>query len=305
MSRALVVFLDGVGVGPADPVVNPFSAVPPPAISALLAAGRATLAPLDATLDTPGLPQSGTGQYSLFTGDNGARRFGRHHGPWVPTALRDPLRTDNLLTRARHAGRRVAFANAYPEELVLTAERSGAFTPVGPLRSGLPLVAYGAGVLTRHLAALQAGEALSSDITHDRWRAQGVDVPPITARAAGANLARIVHRQDLTLFAHYATDAAGHAQRLDAAVEALALVDEFLDGLLSDLDGDVSLFIVSDHGNLEDVSAGHTRNPAFGLVAGPAHETWAGRLTAITDVPAVVLSALGSADQPPDRSQTI
>ena len=39
------------------------------------------------SMTVPGLPQSGTGQYSLFTGDNGAQRFGRHFGPWVPTML--------------------------------------------------------------------------------------------------------------------------------------------------------------------------------------------------------------------------
>ena len=87
---------------------------------------------MDARLKTEGLPQSGTGQYSLFTGDNGALRFGRHYGPWVPTALREPLRMDNLLTRALAMGLRVAFANAYPEELINALQVNGAFQAIGP-----------------------------------------------------------------------------------------------------------------------------------------------------------------------------
>ena len=40
-------------------------------------ARAATLLALDATLGVPGTPQSGTGQTSLFTGENAARLHGR------------------------------------------------------------------------------------------------------------------------------------------------------------------------------------------------------------------------------------
>ena len=288
MSSVLVVFVDGVGLGPDDPSVNPFLAAPPRHITALLRDARATLAPLDATLGVEGLPQSGTGQYSLFTGDNGAVRFGRHFGPWVPTALRDPLRTDNLLTRAAVRGKRIAFANAYPVQLIEAAHKTGAFKPVGPLRSGLPLVAWGAGVLTRHLEALRDGEAVSSEITNRGWRQHVGDVDEITPSTAGRNLARIANAHDLTLFAHYQTDTAGHAQDMSAAVTALTLFDEFLGGVLDAFTTDGTLVIVSDHGNLEDVRAGHTRNPALGLVAGRGHADVASRLRSLTDLPAAV-----------------
>src|SRR5262245_16050002 len=103
MKRILLVFVDGVGVGRDDAVTNAFVARPPVALSGLLDGARiaeqteplttmnATLIPLDAQLGIAGLPQSGTGQYSLLTGHNGAVEFGRHYGPWVPTALRTPL----------------------------------------------------------------------------------------------------------------------------------------------------------------------------------------------------------------------
>lgn len=302
-TRVLVLFVDGVGVGEDDRERNPFSAAPPVHLTQLLRSGRATLAPLDATLGVDGLPQSGTGQYSLFTGDNGARRFGRHFGPWVPTALRADLRSDNLLTRARANGYRIAFANAYPEQLIEAAHRSGEFRPIGPLRTAVPLAAFGAGVLTRHIDALQAGEAVASEIVHDGWQQRvRPDLPSITPQAAGRNLGRIANSHDLTLFAHYQTDTAGHAQDLSVAVTALTLFDTFLGGILDALDSAATLLIVSDHGNLEDVTAGHTRNPALGVVAGPAHEQVAAQLSSLMDVPAAVETLLRGSAGPGNRT---
>src|SRR5262245_2708165 len=107
MKRVLVVFIDGVGIGPDDRGVNAFAAAPPPALTGLLdgarivresgvvRAARAMLVPLDAQLGVAGLPQSGTGQFSLLTGINGAVEFGRHYGPWVPTMLRAKLQQAN------------------------------------------------------------------------------------------------------------------------------------------------------------------------------------------------------------------
>ena len=70
--------------------------------------------PLDATLGVDGLPQSGTGQTALLTGENAADLQGRHFGPWVPVALRPLVEGRSVLQRALDAGRSAAFANAYP-----------------------------------------------------------------------------------------------------------------------------------------------------------------------------------------------
>jgi bisphosphoglycerate-independent phosphoglycerate mutase (AlkP superfamily) len=53
------------------------------------------------------------------------------------------------------------------------------------------------------------------------------------------------------------------------------------------------MLLVSDHGNLEDVRVGHTRNPALGVVAGPGHAAVANGLHALTDVAPAVLRLLG------------
>jgi 2,3-bisphosphoglycerate-independent phosphoglycerate mutase len=315
VKRILLVFLDGVGLGDADPVRNAFVSKPPPFLTRLLGGSpllrqpeprrnaAATLAGLDAGLGVPGTPQSGTGQTTLLTGRNGPELFGRHFGPWVPAALRPLLRSANVLTRSRTAGRSVAFANAYPEEVVARSESPEAPTREARarsrraerfLRAGPPLAALGAGVLTRHTEALERGDAVASEITNGGWRGHlgRRNVPAISVDQAGRNLARIANAHDLTLYAHYTTDYAGHEQRLDRAEVALQRIDRFVEGLVGSLSGSTLLVIASDHGNIEDASAGHTLNPAIGLVIGEGHEELTAGWTSLLDVTPSILRAL-------------
>jgi hypothetical protein len=221
----------------------------------------------------------------------------------------------------------VAFANAYPEEVVRSAaeveavelavaERRGtgeAGSNEGPpadaestrdrraarfLAAGPPLAALGAGVLTRQTRELERGDAVASEITNDGWRERlgRRTVPVISARDAGRNLARIASLHDITLFAHYSTDYAGHSQRLDRAVAAIQVVDEFLAGLLAAMPRDALLVVASDHGNIEDITTDHTLNPVIGLAAGHRHGEIAGDWTSILDVTPGILRALGVPD---------
>lgn len=302
--RILVVFLDGVGVGADDPSSNPLAAAPSPALDALLDGRRlvatelpygnerATAFGLDATLGIEGLPQSGTGQAALLTGVNAAERFGRHFGPFTPTALRPLVEKESFLARAAAAGIDVTFANAYPSGLIAMATRGGRL-PL-PLRSAIVIAALGARVLTRHEPELMRGDAIASEITHTGWR-EGLgrtDIPEISAEDAGRNLAAIASRHRLTLFAHYATDGAGHLMDLNAGMDAFQRVDAFLGAVVHAMEDDVLLVVVSDHGNLEDARVQHTRNPALCLAVGPGHAAFAARLASLTDVAAALLDLL-------------
>lgn len=334
----LVVFLDGVGLGDDDAAINPLAAGDLPVLRRLLegrspvagaapwSGASATLAGLDACLGMEGLPQSGTGQAALLTGADAPRMFGRHFGPWTPTALRPLVERESFLARALALGHSVAFANAYPEELLggraapptpEEAARTGAGrgprsrgagagerpgrpprrprVPV-PLRVGPVIAARAAGLLTRHTGHLERGEAVASEMVNDGWRQRlgRSGVPLLTPAQAGENLARLCRAHDLTFYAHYATDTVGHTRSLASGIEAMARVDAFLGGVLAALPPDGRLLIVSDHGNLEDVRAGHTRNPALALAAGPGHEVL-GETSTLRDVAGWVLAALGGA----------
>ncbi len=242
--------------------------------------------PLDATLGVEGLPQSGTGQTTLLTGMNAAREFGRHFGPWVPVSLRPALSERNVLSRCAAEGRSACFANAYPRGWA--AARSDR-RPAAP-----PLAALGAGLLTRNEVALQNGSAVASEITNDGWKV-GLgfsELPDISPETAGQNLAQIATEYSLTLFAHYATDSAGHKMELPAAVAALERVDTFMGGLFSMISDDVLVLVVSDHGNIEDVRVGHTYNPALCMAVGPSAPKLESA-ESLQDVAPVILDRVG------------
>ena len=264
-----------MGLGPADPERNPFlrGSLPNferfgqgtrPTLELTAGSGdRGGVFPLDATLGIEGTPQSGTGQSALLTGLDAGSIFGGHFGPWVPVRLRPLVEEQSVLRSVADSGGKVAFANAYPR---------GWPGPNGSRRiAGPPLAARGAGVLDRHEDALARGAAVASEIVNDGWRdrLRHRHVPRVTPAQAGRNLAAIAGAHDLTLFAHYTTDTVGHLRSMVEAVTALERLDAFLGGVLDELSADTLLLVASDHGNLEDVTSGHTRNPALGLAAGP------------------------------------
>jgi hypothetical protein len=201
-------------------------------------------------------------------------------------SLRPILIQENLLCMAQAQGIRCAFANAYPSQFIRLAWTK---RPAGP-----PLAAHGAGLLTRTEVELARGEAVSSEILNTAWRTRlGLaDLPEITPAEAGLTLARIAAKAELTFFAHYSTDTAGHTRSMEAAVEALERVDAFLAGLIPALPHGTLLVLASDHGNIEDISQGHTRNPTLGILCGPDAGALGAGLSSITEIPRLILGYL-------------
>jgi hypothetical protein len=254
----------------------------------------AQVLPLDATLGTPGIPQSGTGQVSLLTGWNAARLFGRHFGPWTPVRLRPALGQGSILARATRAGLSAAFANAYPRGYL---ESRRGRRPAAP-----PIAAAAAGLLVRHEEALGEGRAVASEIENGGWRRYlgFMDLPEVTPEEAGRNLGRLAGEHDVTLYAHYATDIAGHRAGMKGSIRSLERVDGFLGGVLQSFPREGGLVVTSDHGNIEEATGGHTRNPALGLFVGSAaHVAQRTRPASIMDVPGI-LGLPAETPDPPD-----
>ncbi len=291
-----MLFFDGWGLGTDDPAINPFLNASMPTLRELFGAiptrnnGRyssahALLVPTDATLGIPGLPQSGTGQTSLFTGINAPRAIGEHSGPYPNDQLRKILSNGNIYTQLLSAKLSVTFANAYPPFFFDRLARGKA------RRSATSFTAGAAGLRYRDIDDLRKGDAVSGFVTNERWHAFDPTVPLITARDAGKNLARLARTHDFTLFEYFLTDAAGHKGEPEWTARVLTEVDELLLGALEETDLAETLIVVtSDHGNVEDVTAkGHTLNPVPTMLIGAGREQIAPRVRSLTDIaPAIV-----------------
>ncbi len=309
----LLLFLDGVGLGSADPARNPFCSAQMPAISSLLGESwflrerglisthHATLAPTDACLGVEGRPQSATGQATLLTGLNVAAEVGQHYGPKPTPRIAALVRRKNLFIHVVRAGGTAAFLNPYPPRF-FEAIKNGR-----RLLSVIPLAALAAGLRLQTHEDLTAGRAMSPDFTGQGWRdrLRLPETPVIEPRTAGVRLASLARENTFTMLEHWPTDLIGHRQNHRQAVEALEILDTVMAGLLDAWDWDYGLLLItSDHGNLEDLTVrSHTLNPVPTIFVGRQHAELASQVRNLTDIVPAVCSFLtgqeGTASGPP------
>jgi hypothetical protein len=276
--RILFLFLDGVGLGSGDPLVNPFVRAEMPNLTTLLGgrkfledgipveSERATLLALDACLNVDGLPQSATGQAVLLTGRNVPAEIGYHYGPKPDKATASHLKDGGIFGTLTRAGKRADLVNAYP---------AGYFRAINSgkrLYSSIPLAVTKAGLSLHTADDLLAGRAISADLTGRGWRERlgHPDFPVLSPAEAGQRLADLSANLDFAFFEYWLTDYAGHGQDMDAAIRLLEDFDAVLGGLLDAWDDENGLILLtSDHGNIEDLSTRrHTANPVPLLLVG-------------------------------------
>lgn len=297
----LLFFIDGLGLGTHDPTKNPLVTACMPAMRALLAghaltleigrytSKRADLIPADAALEVDGLPQSATGQTTLFTGINAAQLLGRHLHAFPTKRLQAILEQHSILKKVREIGGSAVSANAYTPDyfsLVAARKRRNSASTLAVLAAGIDL--------NTDLSKLRQGFAVYQDLTNECLQQLGYGVDIISPEQAGKNLAGIVNNHHFTLFEYFQTDRAGHKQNWQQATEILENVDNCLGSLLESLDLQRSLVIIaSDHGNIEDLSVKtHTRNSVPVLLIGAGREKIAGNISSITDVAPAIIGLL-------------
>lgn len=296
--RIIFLFIDGIGLGVAGPA-NPFSRVTLPGFEALSGEqpwdsrcrpfidDDACFCGIDATLGVDGLPQSGTGQASLFTGQNCAAIVGRHFGPFPHSATRETIRLKNIFQRFKDLGKEAAFTNAYPPVFFEESRKRDRWSVT--TRSCLD-----SNTMIRTLDHLDRGEALAADITGERLRKRlDSTVRVLDEVEASENLVSIALRNELTVFEYFHTDKAGHARSEEQAIRCLRSLDKFLLGLLRSISGTgITVILTSDHGNVEDLSVKtHTRNPVPFAAYGPLASIFR-NISSIQDVTPLILSAM-------------
>jgi hypothetical protein len=294
----LILFLDGVGLAPPGPR-NPVAAhaglaaiLGRPLDSRLHVATPALVARrIDATLGVDGLPQSATGQTTLFTGVNTARLLGRHLPAYPSPRLRELIATRSVFRRLAERGHRVAAANPYSDELL-------AAVATGRLRlSAVSLAILAAPGLHRSgLAELARGEAVFWDVRGEAARAIGLEAPDLDAGAASRALLALARRHDVTVYQSFLPDHAGHGRVADPR-GAIARTLDLLAATLADRPAALTVVSVSDHGNAEDLAArGHTRNSVPLIAAGASAPGFA-RVRSLTGFTAALLAAAGGDHQ--------
>jgi 2,3-bisphosphoglycerate-independent phosphoglycerate mutase len=296
--HVVLLFLDGVGIGKNDKNTNPFIRAYLPALTFLcggilpytpfkrISSEQADVIAVNATLGVIGLPQSGTGQTAIFTGVNGAKKFGRHFGPYPPSILRPVIEKKNIFHQLKAIGKSVVFANAFPKQFfdyIESNTRRLTVTTLSCRFADVPLLTSD---------ELLLGMGISADFICAQWKKLGhPEIMPITPAEAGRNLAHIAAKHHFTLFEYWLTDHAGHSQNMETATEVLERFDEFLSGFLELFDpSNTLLVIVSDHGNIEDLSTkSHTRNRVPCILAGKNRHKLVNRIKNLSHITPAIM----------------
>jgi 2,3-bisphosphoglycerate-independent phosphoglycerate mutase len=298
-----LLFLDGVGLGAADPESNPFATAILPHLSSLfgpewflddqaaIIGERASLVPTDANLGIPGRPQSATGQAAILTGRNVPALIGEHYGPKPNQPVRDVIKEGSLFQEIVTAGGRAALITPYPQgffDAIDSGKRLLSSVPFAAVQAGLPLMTAD---------DLRNGRSVSPDFTAQGWHSHlgYTDMPLLTLAEAGERIAHIARSYNFSFFEHWPTDMRGHRGSLAEAAAHLEEIDAVIGGLLTAWDETRGLLIItSDHGNIENKShRKHTRNRVPTILIGKNHAQLASQIHDLTDIAPVVRQLLG------------
>ena len=282
MLKVIYLFIDGVGLRPAssDNPVNPEVC---PALCRLIARHSK---PIDACLGVAGLPQSATGQATMFTGVNCSQAVGKHCEGFPGPELRKIIERDNLFLQLKSRGKKVCFSDAY---LVDSAEelKSRRF------KSVTTVMALTTPETIRTAEDLAKGKALMQDLTRETIQDRWPDIAVITPARAAEHLFRLARQHDFTLYEFFQTDVSGHSLDYERACAVLRVYDRFLASLVRFAEAaGITLVMTADHGNIENVSErGHTRNPVPFITVGPKERFLRERVNSLVDVTPALLAA--------------
>lgn len=299
--RFVFLFLDGVGLNP-HPHANPFAGancryLPFHSPSPRLPDGT-PIAAVDALMGVEGIPQSASGQSTLYTGINIPARWG-HRGSYPGTDIRRILYRDNLLKSLSACGRKAVFLNAYPHyanlfsppHLELRADGEWRFSNEFPAQfrrrlSTTTCMMLSNGMLPFNEEDIRLGKALYQDFSNASLIRLGLDVPEYSPEQAAEILAANAALADFVLFEFFQTDLFAHRHEFSECVDLVARLDRFLGHLLDSMDPEQdTLLLTSDHGNLEDCSTRiHTRNPVPLLAWGKNGDVLRSRIRDLGDV---------------------
>lgn len=289
--KVILLFIDGLGVGESHPDYNPcFYSEQGIFNSRQLPVGGQKLS-LDANLGIDGLPQSATGQTSIYTGTNAARLINRHLFGYPNQKLKEVIKDRSLFVNLTSRGYSCKFLNAFRPVFFTSPEifqnmRMSVTTEMNRA-AGLPFST---------LNDIINGRALYHDYSNQVLRDLHFDVPRFTASDAAWIILEASRQHDLVLYEYFETDRAGHFRDLKTAIREINKLEKLINRLLYKIDfNDTKFVIVSDHGNIEDLrTKSHTRNPAFcGIWDMNSNGEWH-EINAINDLYGYIIRAITS-----------
>ncbi len=293
-------FIDGIGYGKRDPDKNPFTRY-----------SRSVFRPLgnlpsvypefiyletDAAMGVSGLPQSATGQTSLWTGLSAPRFVGRHINGFPTFTLKKIISKYSIVKRIQESGKKADLLNSYTDYYFQKIRRNPRY------QSASTLVQVASGNPLKTLDDLREFRGLYMDITHRILKEISRDwLDPEDSvlnyrnpRWVGSQVPTWFQDYDFTIFEYFLTDKAGHEMNWDYARQAISDLEDFIEGIVESMNPSKdSLIVTSDHGNLEDLSTDrHTSHSVPTILYGDILKENPFQIKALSDIPKYIYKYL-------------
>ncbi|MCP4150497.1 MAG: hypothetical protein GY757_22315 [bacterium] len=307
MTKLIFIFLDGVGIGPADRT-NPFYAAKSDYLPFYGANPRlpdnTPVKPIDACLDTPGVPMSATGQTTLYTGINTPKLLGAHKDSYPDKSMRKVIKEKNLFSRLKRQHNNVRFLNAYPycahvfTPQYIRIQQDGSIIRSAVFNSHFkgPLSVTSCMMVSSYMSPFNENDILRERALYHDYSNMSLNrrkqlLPLFTPEQAADIVFNTSRKYDLLLYEFFETDMYGHGFEMHNCINLVQKLNRLLKQLVSRLDKEKdTLILTSDHGNLEDsITQLHTANPVPLVTWGKNSDRLRNKIESLTHItPAIV-----------------
>ncbi|MEN8153227.1 MAG: alkaline phosphatase family protein [Acidobacteriota bacterium] len=304
----ILFFIDGIGIGEAS-YRNPFFKADPEILrlwhGADLRIGGLSVKPVDPLLGIPGMPQSATGQTTIFTGINIPALLNKHHGSFPNRQMRKIIKSDNLLIKLKDIGVKGRFINAYPMHSELFSEPNIKINKDGDLifSDNFPTIfkrriSVTSSIIVSNMVSpfdiedIKEKRSLYQEYSNESLIKHGLDLPVYSPENAGEIISGISGNYDFILYEYFQTDVFAHRKLPEEKFELIKNLDRLIGRLISTLNKRTdTLMIISDHGNMEDASTkNHTRNYVPLILWGKGREELSREINSISDITPSILN---------------
>jgi hypothetical protein len=302
MPRLIFIFLDGVGIG--KPLKsNPFYAAKTEFLPFYnfhnTMPDKTPIKAIDSLLGIDGVPQSATGQTSLYTGENIPAILNKHKGSFPDKIMRRFIKQKNIFSSLKNKNLKVKFINSYPVYSKFFTNKyvkildngrfffSDEFPHIFKKRiSTTSCMMISNGLIPFDEKDIINERSIYQDFTNCSLIKKGLNVPAFTSEKAAEIIYNSSKGFDFVLYEYFQTDIYGHRHSINDCIYLLKKLNKLIGKLITLLDENRdTLLITSDHGNIEDCSnRTHTLNPVPLIVWGNKSDKLRNRIKSLVDV---------------------
>ncbi len=288
----IYLFIDGIGFAPYDTETNPFSRYAKSYLAPLGGKEPAKSLPADFFMKkidphqgVAGLPQSASGQCSLWTGVNGSLVTGYHKSGFPGYTLKKIIKKHSIIKKLNEANYKATLLNAYSPRYIEHLKKKPR------LWSASSCVQHASGQDFHTHEDIPSGQAIYMDYTHEimhrLFEHLREEFPVISPAQVAQNIITRARNYDLVLHEFFLTDKAGHSANWELAAWCVKTIEAVLTQLIDKINPQKELLLVtSDHGNFEcmDIKT-HSHNAVPLFAYGAYAEEAIDEINELTDIP--------------------